>query len=165
MTLQDAAGFGTILVGVIGTGAAAMMAQTMDPLSGGAGIAGWSSFGLAGLVLAWLLLVHLPNKDKQAEAKDAKIVEIVTQTQKTIAEQAEATRKERKEERVDFVKALQRNEEQGNTNWARIEAAWEKATDRICDHLDNHRVREREQVAELEDRVRSKRSHNENSGS
>jgi predicted HicB family RNase H-like nuclease len=32
---------------------------------GAAGLAGWSSFGLAGLVLGWLFLVHLPAKDKQ----------------------------------------------------------------------------------------------------
>ncbi len=34
------------------------------------GIAGWSSFGLAGLILAWLLLKHLPEKDRQLDAKD-----------------------------------------------------------------------------------------------
>ncbi len=31
----------------------------------GGGAAGWTSFGIAGLVLSWLLLVHLPAKDKQ----------------------------------------------------------------------------------------------------
>lgn len=29
------------------------------------GASGWTSFGIAGMVLAWLLLVHLPAKDKQ----------------------------------------------------------------------------------------------------
>lgn len=45
-----------------------------DPLSGGGG---WVGAGLLGLVLAWLLLKHLPDKDKQIENlvrdKDAKI--------------------------------------------------------------------------------------------
>lgn len=35
-----------------------------DPVSG---IAGWTSFGLAGLVLSWLLLRHLPEKDRQLD--------------------------------------------------------------------------------------------------
>src|SRR5689334_4997153 len=35
---------------------------TIDSLSGGAG---WFGAGLLGLVLGWLLLVHLPSKDKQ----------------------------------------------------------------------------------------------------
>ena len=47
----------TLLVGQI--------AQTTDPLSGGAG---WVGAGLLGLVLAWLLLKHLPAKDAQFTA-------------------------------------------------------------------------------------------------
>ncbi len=43
----------------------------LDPLAGGAG---WVGTGLLGSVLAWLLFVHLPAKDKQLkefmEAKD-----------------------------------------------------------------------------------------------
>lgn len=39
-----------------------MLAQTADPISGGAG---WVGAGLLGLVLAWLLLKHLPDKDRQ----------------------------------------------------------------------------------------------------
>ncbi len=31
------------------------------------GATGWTSFGIAGLVLAWLLLKHLPAKDAQIE--------------------------------------------------------------------------------------------------
>ena len=31
----------------------------LDPASG------WASFGIAGLVLSWLLMIHLPAKDKQ----------------------------------------------------------------------------------------------------
>jgi hypothetical protein len=36
---------------------AAFLAQSSDPLSGGAG---WVGAGLLGAVLAWLLFVHLP---------------------------------------------------------------------------------------------------------
>ena len=40
----------------------ALFTQVADPISGGAG---WVGAGLLGLVLGWLLLVHLPSKDKQ----------------------------------------------------------------------------------------------------
>lgn len=45
-----------------------------DPISGGAG---WAGVGLLGLVLSWLLFVHLPAKDKQAEKKDERHAETV----------------------------------------------------------------------------------------
>ena len=38
-----------------------LLAQATDPISGGAG---WVGAGLLGLVLSWLLWVHLPAKDK-----------------------------------------------------------------------------------------------------
>ena len=34
---------------------------------------GWASFGIAGLVLSWLLLIHLPAKDKQTLALAAEV--------------------------------------------------------------------------------------------
>jgi len=37
-------------------------AGSTDPISGGAG---WVGAGLLGLVLGWLLLKHLPDKDRQ----------------------------------------------------------------------------------------------------
>jgi citrate synthase len=39
-----------------------LLAQAADPISGGAG---WIGAGLLGAVLCWLLLKHLPDKDKQ----------------------------------------------------------------------------------------------------
>ncbi len=39
-----------------------LLADGIDPISGGAG---WIGAGLLGLVLGWLLLKHLPDKDKQ----------------------------------------------------------------------------------------------------
>lgn len=51
-----------------------LFAQAADPISGGGG---WVGAGLLGLVLGWLLLVHLPAKDKQIlgliEAADARL--------------------------------------------------------------------------------------------
>ena len=40
-----------------------ILAQAADPISGGAG---WVGAGLLGLVLGWLLLKHLPDKDRQS---------------------------------------------------------------------------------------------------
>ena len=54
-----------------------VVAQT-DPISGGAG---WVGAGLLGLVLAWLLLKHLPDKDRMIreilKEHDAEVKEIV----------------------------------------------------------------------------------------
>ena len=47
-------------------------AQAIDPITGGAG---WAGAGLLSLVLGWLLLRHLPEKDRQAkELMDAHII-------------------------------------------------------------------------------------------
>lgn len=71
------------------------LAQT-DALTGGAG---WASFGIAGAVLSWLLLVHLPSKDKQMKEffdnKDKHIETIIT-----------SFRQESKEIRQEFKEAL-----------------------------------------------------------
>jgi hypothetical protein len=72
----------TISIVHVGT----LFGESVDILSGGAG---WAGAGLLGLVLGWLLLKHLPEKDKQLE--------------KLIASQIEAN----KEERRDFKAALQ----------------------------------------------------------
>lgn len=69
-----------------------------DPLSGGAG---WVGAGLLGAVLAWLMFVHLPAKDKQAEAKDAKIASIVEIKDKQIAAILTENTLERERERTD----------------------------------------------------------------
>lgn len=39
-----------------------LLSQSAESLAGGSG---WVGAGLLGLILAWLLLVHLPGKDKQ----------------------------------------------------------------------------------------------------
>lgn len=63
-----------LLGSVVGCPLLVYAQASVDPISGGAG---WAGAGLLGAVLAWLLLVHLPGKDKQlqgfVEAKDAQI--------------------------------------------------------------------------------------------
>jgi len=70
---------------------AMLLAQASDPLSGGAG---WFGAGLLGLVLCWLLLVHLPAKDKLIltiiESRDNALKEQRNQHSETIKKLGES---------------------------------------------------------------------------
>jgi hypothetical protein len=50
-----------------------LLLQVPD-VSDGPAPGAWVGAGLLGSVLAWLLFVHLPSKDKQAVAKDAQLL-------------------------------------------------------------------------------------------
>jgi hypothetical protein len=104
------------LIGFLPSGiSATMLAQSSDPLSGGAG---WVGAGLLGLVLGWMFLKHLPDKDKQLkelieakdkalEAKDAQILTMWTRHREQLGEfQAEA-RANDQQRREEFKAALQ----------------------------------------------------------
>lgn len=56
-----------------------LFAEGLESLSGGSG---WVGAGLLGLVLGWLLLFHLPAKDKQMERlvadKDKVVSDLMT---------------------------------------------------------------------------------------
>lgn len=71
-----------------------MLSQATDPISGGAG---WVGTGLLGSVLAWILFVSIPNKDKQIgkmiEDKD-KLVELLVDKFSTEMASARADNKE-----------------------------------------------------------------------
>jgi len=65
-----------------------LLAQAaIEPLAGGSG---WVGAGLLGLVLSWLLMVHLPAKDKQIrdlmEANDTKHREARAEYRDTLAQ-------------------------------------------------------------------------------
>lgn len=74
--------------------------ESPDTISGGAG---WVGAGLLGLVLSWLLFVHLPNKDKQTmaliEQKDNAIKEVTEAHDKALNTVIATFRNEIKEER------------------------------------------------------------------
>lgn len=69
-----------------------------DTLSGGAG---WAGAGLLGLVLGWLLLKHLPDKDKQI--KDL----LDTSNARADAALARST-EEKKNDHIQFQVALEK---------------------------------------------------------
>ena len=48
-----------------------LFAQSAPTIADGlAGSSGWFGAGLLGLILSWLLLVHLPRQDKRSDDKD-----------------------------------------------------------------------------------------------
>lgn len=111
---------------------ALLLAQASDPLSGGAG---WIGAGLLGCVLAWLMFVHLPNKDKQMkdiisffnENRD-KMVEAHRQD----LQQLNAIfRADFKETRADFVIALKENSNRLRDNTDHMEHLT-KGLDKVC---------------------------------
>lgn len=71
-----------------------------DTISGGAG---WVGAGLLGVVLWWLLFIHLPNKDKQMislmESKDKSIKEVTDAHGKALEQVISTFRSEIKDER------------------------------------------------------------------
>lgn len=75
----------------------ALLAQSAESLSGGAG---WVGAGLLGAVLGWLLLKHLPDKDKQ-------IKEFVQGKDDHVKALADEFRRELKETRIEYRAALE----------------------------------------------------------
>lgn len=85
---------------------ALLLAQTPPPIVSG-DVAGWSSFGITGLVLAWLLLQHLPAKDKQIkemqEGKDRQILGLITAHNEQMAALSTAKDHQIDQQRAEFV--------------------------------------------------------------
>lgn len=85
-----------------------LLAQSsIDPIAGGAG---WVGAGLLGLVLSWLLLVHLPAKDKQLkefmDSKDTHIASLTEKYEKKLELVTLTFEKEATEARNDFKRTL-----------------------------------------------------------
>lgn len=60
-----------------------LLAQTVDPSTG---LGGWTSFGIVGVILSWLLMKHLPDLQKAADAKDKTIKDWIDQKDKQLAD-------------------------------------------------------------------------------
>lgn len=87
-----------------------IVAAQTESLSGGAG---WVGAGLLGLVLSWLLLVHLPAKDKLLRDKDTELRNWIdakdkqlNDKDKVITDLVAVFRQESKEIRVEFREVL-----------------------------------------------------------
>jgi BMFP domain-containing protein YqiC len=103
----------------------------VDPISGGAG---WVGAGLLGLVLGWLLLKHLPDKDKKEErliaGRDQMVHGITTEFSKSLRERDELVREVAKgfaeqvgEVRHEFRDALQQILSRQDLHIARLAAS------------------------------------------
>lgn len=72
-----------------------VIGQAGEPISGGAG---WVGAGMLGSVLAWLLFVHLPSKDKQIkemiESRDSLVKELADTHRKAVADVVDHCRDE-----------------------------------------------------------------------
>lgn len=64
-----------------------LILSDVDPISGGAG---WIGAGLLGSVLAWLLLKHLPEKDRQTK----ELIDGYSETIKTLHTDCAAERRD-----------------------------------------------------------------------
>lgn len=84
-----------------------LLAQAPDPISGGAG---WIGAGLLGAVLAWLLGIHLPAKDKQLkefmEVKDEQIANLTEKYENKLVLVTSTFEKESDANRTDFRRTL-----------------------------------------------------------
>ena len=68
---------------------------------------GWAGAGLLGLVLAWLLFIHLPAKDKQiVEANDKKDIQMAS-VLATMTEERDKDRTDREADRIAFWKRME----------------------------------------------------------
>jgi DNA anti-recombination protein RmuC len=79
----------------------------VDPISGGAG---WVGAGLLGLVLGWLMFIHLPAKDKQLQAvidnKDKVLNDLIQAKDSRIKEVMEVKDQRIQQLSTDFRAAL-----------------------------------------------------------
>ncbi len=84
-----------------------LIAQT-DTLSGGGG---WLGAGLLGLVLGWLLLKHLPEKDRQfkefLDGKDSAIAQQAKEHKEAVEALTKCHEAEQEKTRVAFEKAME----------------------------------------------------------
>lgn len=82
----------------------------MNDITGIISLGGWAGAGLLGCVLAWLLFLHLPNKDKQLkefiDAKDRHVETMVANCETEIQSLADQFAKQLHESRVDYVTQL-----------------------------------------------------------
>lgn len=105
-----------------------VLAQAVDPISGGAG---WVGAGLLGLVLGWFLLVRLPANDKMLR--------------EIVKEKDDDFRAEAKEMRESFARSLDRvcSEFAKEMEYERIAST--KQFERIAVSLDALAQRQRQQ--------------------
>ena len=121
-----------------------MLAQSaaIDTLSG---TGGWAGCGLVGLVLSWLLLVHLPAKDKQVkDTFDANVTQV-----KGLVDSFGITLKE---QRTEFLSSLKDQQTTHLASLDKTETRLQRGMDGICARLE--RIEDHIASAGFADRTR-----------
>jgi gas vesicle protein len=99
-------------------------AAVTDPISGGAG---WVGAGLLGLVLGWLMFIHLPAKDKQLkeliDVKDKQIKDLIDDKDKALTEIVKA-----KDDRIKEVMDAK------DSRMHRLSEDFRGALDKVVEH-------------------------------
>lgn len=110
------------------------------------GYSGWAGAGLLGLVLAWLLFKHLPDKDRQLkdmlDANDRQLKEVVMIADSRIEAIMKAQLEERKEDRTSrhnlanmFQASISQLQTEHNKDAEKDRESFFKRQDRLEDAL------------------------------
>jgi gas vesicle protein len=120
-----------------------------------AGSAGWTSAGLAGLVLAWLLLKYLPAKDEQLrqllDAQDKQLKETIESHSTQTKDLATSFNQASKEMRSEFRDMLQVILSQSERSVTGLGTSIQKDTERLTQAIDGLR----DAVSEMRNTPRS----------
>ena len=108
----------------------AMLPAQGEPLSGGAG---WVGAGLLGAVLCWLLLKHLPDKDKQLEklltTKDDQMRELLASRDVLMESQLTAERESCEKRHQDNLIEVRMDREQRDRHYEALIAEHKRTHD------------------------------------
>lgn len=112
-------------------------AGILAQFEGLSGAGGWAGAGLLGLVLAWLLLKHLPDKDKQLQgmvsSKDRAVKDVVDTKDATIKAIVDRYDAHDVQQRAEFHKSLQAVEERCERSFQALQRGVEKNTEVIAE--------------------------------
>lgn len=106
--------------------------------------AGWTGAGLLGLVLGWLLLTHLPAKDKQIETlikdKDKQIGDLIATKDKQVRDLIDDHSKQRKEDLVAFKAEIENEREHCSNHVESARQHWDRLLNELkAERVDHHR--------------------------
>src|SRR5262245_37191013 len=110
-----------------------ILAQS-EPLSGGAG---WVGAGLLGAVLFWLLVIHLPNKDKQIDRMNEQKDKLCEGKDRQIAEQRAELLASLAELRKDFLSAMGKQTDQFAATVAAQQRDYREALQQALKHCED----------------------------
>lgn len=137
----------TLCVAIVLAQAGNALPPNHDPLNGNSG---WVGTGLLGTVLAWLLFVHLPAKDKLLKEthenkdehlrdlttnKDKQLHELTERYEKKLEQTIEAFKQQGQETKTEFRNALNSIIDHCRTETSELIAAFHKEMTFLMSHI------------------------------